>query len=103
MGKKTQIRGLPNIRKSFHSFAYLNDARTARVFQGIFSEEELHSRYEVLVERYVKTVSIDANLMVELFRTQILPAALADQKIGPGRSRRLRIWGSLLNPMFWDR
>ncbi len=78
--KEAQMRGLPNIRKSFHSFAYLNDARTARVFQGIFSEEELHSRYEVLVERYVKTVSIEANLMVELFRTQILPAALADQK-----------------------
>ena len=34
----------------------------------------------MLVERYVKTVSIEANLMLELFRTQILPAALMDQK-----------------------
>jgi len=73
-------RGLPNIRKSFHSFAQLTDQRTQRVFQGVLSEEELHSRFEVLVERYVKTMQIEASLMLELFRTQVLPAALHDQK-----------------------
>jgi len=78
--REAQQRGLPNIRKSFHSFAQLLDKRTQRVFEGILSEEELHSRYEILIERYVKTMQIEGNLMVELFRTQVLPAALLDQK-----------------------
>jgi glutamine synthetase len=78
--KEAQQRGLPNIRKSFHSFAQIIDKRTQRVFTGILSEEELHSRYEVLIERYAKTMQIEASLMVELFRTQILPSALIDQK-----------------------
>jgi len=77
---EAQQRGLPNIRKSFHSFAQIIDKRTHRVFEGILSEAELYSRYEILIERYAKTMEIEANLMVELFRTQILPAALIDQK-----------------------
>ena len=77
---EAQQRGLPNIRKSFHAFAQIIDKRTQRVFEGILSEEELQSRYEVSVERYVKMMEIEANLMLEMFRTQILPAALLDQK-----------------------
>jgi glutamine synthetase len=73
-------RGLPNIVKSFHAFEQLTDKRSQRAFSSILSEEELHSRYEILVEGYVKTMEIEANLMVELFRTQVLPAALLDQK-----------------------
>ena len=78
--KEAERRGLPNIRKSFHSFAQLLDARTTRVFRGILTAEELHSRYEVLVEKYAKTMAIEAHLMIDLFRTQILPAALEDQR-----------------------
>jgi glutamine synthetase len=78
--REAQQRGLPNIRKSFHAFAQILDKRTQRVFEGILSHEELHSRYEVLIERYAKTMQIEANLMIDLFRTQILPAALLDQK-----------------------
>ena len=42
------------------------------------SEEELRSRYEILLEQYAKTVNIEADLMIELFQTQILPAAQKD-------------------------
>ena len=73
-------RKLPNIPKSFHAFSELLKAKSLLVLQGIFSEDEVKSRYEVMVERYVKSFSIEAHLMVELFRTEILPAALADQK-----------------------
>lgn len=71
-------RGLPNIRSSFHAFAQFLDKKTKCLFNGILSEEELHSRYEILVEQYAKAVNIEANLMVELFQTQILPAAQKD-------------------------
>jgi glutamine synthetase len=71
-------RGLPNIRRSFHAFAQFIEKKTARLFEGILTEEELHSRYEILIEQYAKTMNIEANLMVDLFQTQILPAAQKD-------------------------
>lgn len=73
-------RGLPNISKSFHAFSELNAPKTIAIFQGVLSEEELKSRFEVAVECYVKKFSIETHLLLELFRTEILPASIADQK-----------------------
>lgn len=78
--KEAEKRGLPNIRKSYHAYESLLNKNTVRVFDGILSEPELHSRYEILVEQYSKTVLIEAKLMIELFRTQILPASLSWQE-----------------------
>ena len=69
-------RGLPNIARSFYAFEQLLDPKSLRAFEGVFTEKEIESRYEILVEQYVKTMNIEANIMVDLFRTQILPAAL---------------------------
>src|SRR3989338_2262952 len=78
--KEAEQRGLPNIKRSFHAFAKILEKKAERAFEGILTPAELHSRYEVLVERYVKTMNIEVNLMIELFRTQTPPAALLDQK-----------------------
>jgi len=78
--KEAERRSLPNIRKSFAAFSQMLEAKTKRAFQNILSDVELHSLYEVSVERYVKLMQIESNLMIELFRTQILPTALLDQK-----------------------
>ena len=42
--------------------------------QGIFSEAELRSRYEIMLENYCKTVCIEAQTMGDMVRKQILPA-----------------------------
>jgi glutamine synthetase len=76
--KEAEARRLPNIRRSFHAFAQFIEKKTLSVFKDILSEEELHSRYEVMLEQYAKTMNIEVNLMVELFQTQILPAAQKD-------------------------
>jgi glutamine synthetase len=76
--QEAKRRGLPNIQRSFDAFPQFIDKKTIRVFEGILSEAELHSRYEIMVEQYVKTMNIEANLMIELFQTQILPAAQKD-------------------------
>ncbi|OGN56236.1 MAG: glutamine synthetase [Chlamydiae bacterium RIFCSPHIGHO2_12_FULL_44_59] len=76
--KEAEKRGLPNIRKSSDAFLQLIENKNRRIFEGILSEEELHARYNVLVERYVKEINIEANLMVELFQTHILPVAQKD-------------------------
>ncbi|MES2273012.1 MAG: glutamine synthetase III, partial [Chlamydiota bacterium] len=78
--EEAAVRGLPNIAKSFHAFGQLIEKKSISAFAGILSEEEIHSRYEVLVERYAKVMNIEVNLMIDLFRTQILPAAFEDQK-----------------------
>ena len=43
----------------------------------VFSEKELHSRYEIMMENYCKTVSIEALTMVDMARKEILPAVEA--------------------------
>lgn len=73
-------RKLPNVKKSFHSYSVLRDPKTERVFQGVLSHGELESRFEILAERYAKEVAIECNLMIEIFRTAILPAAVRWQK-----------------------
>jgi glutamine synthetase len=51
-----------------------------------------------LIERYVKTQQIEANLMIELFRTQILPAALRDQKMRTESVKNLSELGIMASP-----
>ena len=40
----------------------------------VFSEAEIHSRYEIMMENYCKTVSIEAHTMVDMAKKEILPA-----------------------------
>lgn len=77
--KEAERRNLPIIKKSIDSFAALKTAKTCQAFDGILSKEELHSRCDILAETYAHTVNIDINLMLEMFRTQILPAVLRYQ------------------------
>lgn len=76
--EEAEKRGLPNIRKSYYAFQEFLDRKAIRAFEEILSEEELKSRYEIMVQQYAKTINIEANLMIELFQTQILPAAQKD-------------------------
>ena len=45
--------------------------------QGVFTDAELKSRYEITLENYCKTVVIEANTMAAMVKTEILPAVEA--------------------------
>src|SRR5690606_28863355 len=45
----------------------------------VYSEKELHSRYNILSENYSKTINIEGNLTSLLAETNILPAAIRYQ------------------------
>ena len=75
---EAEARGLPNIRYSFHAFDELVEKKSVRALEDVFTERELESRLEILYEQYAKTMNIEASLMLELFQTQILPAAQRD-------------------------
>ncbi|MBF8262952.1 MAG: glnA [Parachlamydiales bacterium] len=78
--KEADGRGLPRHLSSYHALTVLRDAKTKRVFQGVLSPDELEGRLQVFFEQYAKWADIECNLMIEMFRTQILPAALEHQK-----------------------
>ena len=69
-------RGLPNIPDTPKAIAALADPkRTAFLGDlGIFSARELASRFNVSLERYIKTVTLEAETVIELLSTHVIPA-----------------------------
>ena len=58
----------------------------------ILNEREMHARYEVFLENYIKTINIEGQLMVLMANRYILPAALSTRadraERGGGQGRR---------------
>lgn len=73
--KEAAKRSIPNISKSFEAFDALKSDSTVDLFKGILNKHELISRYEVALERYTTTLNIETKVMLDMFHTQILPAA----------------------------
>ena len=74
-------RGLPNLKTTLDAIPELIKPEAVAVFEkyGVFSERELHSRYEVRLEQYALTIGVEAKLALELGTTVILPAAVRYQ------------------------
>ena len=74
-------RGLPNFKTTLDALPALIAPESIEVFgkYDVFSERELHSRYEVRIEQYALTVAVEAKLMLEFGSTVILPAAIRYQ------------------------
>jgi glutamine synthetase len=79
---EAEKRGLPNYRTSVDALPVLEKPEVVQLFEKyqILSPRELHSRYEIYLEHYVKTVLVEARLVAKMAKTQILPAALRYQK-----------------------
>ncbi|MCF7547861.1 glutamine synthetase III [Pseudonocardia sp. WMMC193] len=74
-------RGLPNLRTTLDALPQLITPEAMALFEkyGVFNEREMHSRYEIALEQYAMTVSVEAKLTAEMGTTQILPAAVRYQ------------------------
>ncbi len=72
----TEKRGLLNYRTTPDCMPHLLDKKNADMLIGlkVFSEDELKSRCEIMLENYNKSVTIEANTMISMVRTEILPA-----------------------------
>ncbi|MBQ8975414.1 MAG: glutamine synthetase III [Oscillospiraceae bacterium] len=72
----TEKRGLLNYRTTADCMPHLLDAKNVMMLTslGVFSEEELRSRRDIMLENYCKSVTIEANTMADMARTQIVPA-----------------------------
>jgi len=70
-------RGLPNVKAWVKCIPELASQSSIDLFtkHGIFTEAELHSRVEIYLEKYAKTINIEAGVMIEMVKKNILPAA----------------------------
>lgn len=75
----TQERGLLNYRTTPDCMPHLLDKKNVDMLtaHGVYSRAELNSRYEIMLDNYCKAVIIEANTMVNMAKTQILPAVSA--------------------------
>ncbi|MBQ8926870.1 MAG: glutamine synthetase III [Oscillospiraceae bacterium] len=71
-------RGLPNYPSTVDCMPHYTDEKNLQLLQkfGICSPEEIRARQEVLLEKYSKTIRIEARTMIEMARRLLLPATL---------------------------
>lgn len=69
-------RGLPILKSTADALEVYKDAKLT-AFLGetkVLSDEELMSRYHISVERYVKTIDIEIDTLLEMTQTLVIPA-----------------------------
>ena len=79
---EAERRGLPNIKTTVESTKALINEKNLAVMEkfGVLSREEMHSRYEITLENYSKTINIEALTMIEMTKREIIPAAMKSAK-----------------------
>jgi glutamine synthetase len=79
---EAEKRGLPNLKSTVDVLPVVIRKDTIDLFTKykVYTEKELNSRFNILSEAYVKTVSIEALTALVIAKTFILPAVLRYQK-----------------------
>jgi glutamine synthetase len=75
-------RGLPNLRDSVDALPVFKTKKAVDLFKKykVMSPAETESRAHIHMEKFNKQVSIEAETMVQMTKTMILPAVLQHQK-----------------------
>ena len=68
-------RGLPSIPSFIESVSALTSPKTIELFtrNHVYTEKELIARSEIMNEQYVKVSEIEAKVLIDMTRTEILP------------------------------
>ncbi|HHW68512.1 MAG TPA: glutamine synthetase type III [Epulopiscium sp.] len=76
---EAERRDLLNLKTTVDAIPTLIAEKNIKVLEkhGVLSRTEIHSRYEICLENYIKTIRIEALTMIEMASRQILPASLA--------------------------
>ena len=73
---EAEKRGLSNYKTTADCMPHLLDEKNVKMLTShkVFTLEEMQSRTEIMLENYCKSVTIEANTMVQMAKTQIIPA-----------------------------
>lgn len=76
---EAEKRGLLNLKTTADALPYFVSPKNIELFtkHKIFTETEMHSRYEILMEEYTKTLNIEALTMLDMAKKDIVPAILS--------------------------
>lgn len=74
--KEAEKRGLLNLKNTADALPYFISQKNIDLFtrHKIFTEAEMYSRYEILMENYCKVIDIEAKTMLSMVKKVILPA-----------------------------
>ena len=80
--KEAARRGLPNLPSTADCLGVFASKSAKDLFAkyGVLSPRELEARHDVLVEHYNTVLAIEGRTLVQMVRTQVLPAALRAQE-----------------------
>lgn len=76
--KEAEARGLCNLRTTPDAIPALIAPKNIELFtkHGVYSEVEMHSRYEVKLEKYCKVINIEALTMIDMVNKYVVPATV---------------------------
>ena len=76
--EEAEKRGLYNLKSTPEALPVFIAKKNVDLFtsHGIFTEGEIYSRHEILLENYCKTLHIEAKTLQEILQRQFLPALL---------------------------
>ncbi|MFB3893987.1 MAG: glutamine synthetase III [Phycisphaerae bacterium] len=78
---EAERRGLPNLKNSVDAVQLITGKESMDLFTKykVYSKRELHSRLDIQLENYCKTINIEAQTASTIAHTMVLPAALKYQ------------------------
>lgn len=75
---EAEKRGLSNLKTTPDALPSFVSEKSIDLFtkHHVFSKQEIHSRYEILIENYVKTINIEALTMIDMVKKYVIPAVV---------------------------
>jgi glutamine synthetase len=75
---EAEKRGLSNLKTTIEALPAFISKKSIDLFakHGVFTETEIHSRYDILLDAYCKTLHIEALTMVDMVKGDIIPAVI---------------------------
>ncbi len=79
---EAEKRGLLNLKTTVDALPEFIKPKNIELFEkhSVFTANEMHARYEILMEGYEKTINIEALTFIELVKKEVLPSSLTYQK-----------------------
>ncbi len=79
--KEAEKRGLLNLPTTMDVLPHFVDQKNIELFtrHKVFTAEEMHSRYEIMVDNYCKTLNIEARTLNSMIRRDMLPAVSREE------------------------
>ncbi|MFI3115696.1 MAG: glutamine synthetase III [Clostridia bacterium] len=78
---EAEKRGLLNLKTTVEALPTFILPKNVAVFtkHNVFTEGEVHARYEIVLEEYIKTINIEALTLIDLVKKEVLPSSMSFQ------------------------